>query len=121
MIRIKTLKVNKKELRSYKKKNVVVNNWDDLLVHFKQLSKEEKEARRKNIKFCEEAKRNLNITEETRRKKKSELSQKEIDILYDEYVYNSIIHSCQGAIKHGTCDIKYLLEKIEKELEAKAY
>lgn len=89
----------------------------DILKHFETLTKEEKEMRTKDIAIFEDAKRKLNISRATRQKNNDELTEEEKNKLYDEYVCDSIIHSCKSAIDNGACDIKYLFEKIEQELQ----
>lgn len=85
------------------------------LQHFKPISEQHKKENREEIEMFKERIRELNITEETRKKKASELTKKEKDKLYDEYVYNSIIKGLRSMNKFGGCEFKYLVEEwIEK-------
>lgn len=85
------------------------------LQHFEPISEIQKEQNRKEIESFKEKIRELNITEEMRKKKASELTKKEKDKLYDEYVYNSIIKSLLSMNKFGVCEFKYLVEELIEE------
>lgn len=85
------------------------------LQHFEPISEIEKKQNRKEIEELKEKIRELNITEEMRKKKASELTKKEKDKLYNEYVYNSIIKSLLSVNKFGVCEFKYLVEELIEE------
>ncbi len=109
MLKIKTSKIDTKENE--------INTIEDIFQFFEPVSNKEKSELIEEIRINEELKRNLNITDETRKKKKSELNEKEKKALYDEYIYDSLICSCKSGIEYGTCDIKYFLQFLKNELK----
>lgn len=116
MINTRVIKLSTKRKRGTIKVSDILK-VNKKLQHFESVCEEEKEMYRKTIKECKEKLKNLNITEEMRNKKVSELTEEEKDKLYDEYIYNGLIKSSISVIKYGTCDIKYFLEEIEQERE----
>jgi hypothetical protein len=97
-----------------------LEEFKDLLeekIKFKPISEEETEEFKKDIKYFETKIKELNITEQTRKKKKTELTEEEQDKLYDEYVYKSLIDGSISAIEDGMCDLEPFLKELEATYE----
>lgn len=120
MVNTRVIKLSTKRRRGTIKVSDILR-VNKSLQHFEPISEEQKEIYRKDIKYNKERIRNLNITEEMRSKKVSELTEEEKDKLYDEYIYKGLIKSSISIIKYGTCDIKYLFERIENKYGVTRY
>ena len=103
-----TLKLNKiLEIKQYLTKKIKKDYAIKPIELDREALIEEKEK-------LEKAKESLNITNEMRNKNVKELTSKEKDALYDEYVYNSAIEGLNDFIEGNYYTHEQFLEEMKK-------